>query len=339
MKKLLIPLLIIPLLLSCALSEGRIAALLTDDARGHAVGAALAGLSERDGVDLVLSYAPDADAQLVQFAEVSGVGAMIVMPLCAPEVDVPTVALEGSLDGAACRVDFDPDATARLLADELLSLTGGAPINVEFAAGEAGKDVVYEKALELIRPALDDGRLACPSGKTTFEDVSTGAEIADETSARVEQLVYENYGDKTLDAVLCSDPSAARGALEGVVFGYGGEGLPAIIAAGCEKSSVTNIIDGLQRMCAFPDPRITAEAAWGAAIDMMDFRPVGAEILCAPARMDAENVRELAYSSGLYEEDEYGYPVEDAPEEEDFGTADAEEMDALLAMLLGEEMA
>ncbi len=196
------------------------------------------------------------------------------------------------------------------------------PFNIEFTGGDPPDNnagFFFQGALNILQPYLDNGKLVCLSGQTTFEQCATPGWSTETSQARMENLISQNgYGPNgtKLDAVMCSNDSTAQGVTNALVnAGYAaGEGFPIVTGQDCDIVSVKNMIAGTQAMSVFKDTRTLASevvkmiVSLGAgqeptlntsynngAIDVPSYN-------CEPVFGSVDNYRELLIEGGYYTE-------------------------------------
>ena len=195
------------------------------------------------------------------------------------------------------------------------------PFNIEFVTGDPGDNNVnffFGGAMEVLQPYIDEGKLVCPSGQMTKDEVATPEWSPEKAQTRFENILSSHYADGTkLDAVLASNDSTAQGVAAALAANYTGD-YPVLTGQDCDIVSVKNMIDGKQSMSIFKDTRTLAEKVVG----MVDAIMKGEEpeindtetydngdhvvpsYLCEPVFADINNYKELLVDSGYYSEDD-----------------------------------
>ena len=192
---------------------------------------------------------------------------------------------------------------------------------MEFTAGDPGDNnagFFFNGAMDLLKPYLDEGKLVCKSGQTTFEEVATKEWKTENAQSRAENILASNYADGTnLDAWLCSNDSTALGVENALEANYTGE-YPIVTGQDCDKANVKNMLAGKQSMSVFKDTRTLAEQVVkmvgqilnGEDVDVNDEETYNNNVivvpsfLCEPVFADANNYKELLLDSGYYTEDD-----------------------------------
>ena len=172
--------------------------------------------------------------------------------------------------------------------------------------------------MDLLKPYLDEGKLVCKSGQTTFEECATKEWKTENAQSRAENIIASNYADGTnLDAWLCSNDSTALGVENALEANYTGE-YPIVTGQDCDKANVKNMLAGKQSMSVFKDTRTLAEQVVkmvgqilnGEDVDVNDEETYNNNVivvpsfLCEPVFADVNNYKELLLDSGYYTEDD-----------------------------------
>ena len=195
------------------------------------------------------------------------------------------------------------------------------PFNIEFVTGDPGDNNVnffFGGAMEVLQPYLDSGKLVCPSGQTSKDEVATPEWSSEKAQTRFENILSSNYADGTqLDAVLASNDSTAQGVAAALAANYTGK-YPVLTGQDCDIPSVKNMIDGKQSMSIFKDTRTLAKKVVGMVDAIMKGEKpeindtktydngdhVVESYLCEPVFADINNYKELLIDSGYYTEDQ-----------------------------------
>ncbi|MDR2601814.1 MAG: sugar-binding protein [Spirochaetaceae bacterium] len=142
--------------------------------------------------------------------------------------------------------------------------------NIEFVTGaleDNNTNFFFGGAMHVLKPYLDSGVLAVPSGETKIEQAATKQWLTENAQARFEKIIESvGYGpgedDVRLHAVLCSNDTTANGVTNALLkAGYTKENFPVITGQDCDVISVKNMTAGLQSMSVFKDTRILAGQA------------------------------------------------------------------------------
>ena len=266
-----------------------------------------------------------ADVLVIAAIEGSSLGEAIDM---AKENEIPVIAYDRLLmenDGVSYYATFDNykvgQVQGQYIIDTLDLENADGPFNIEFTAGDPGDNnagFFFNGAMDLLKPYLDEGKLVCPSGQTTFEECATKEWKTENAQSRAENIIASNYADGTnIDAWLCSNDSTALGVENALEANYTGE-YPIVTGQDCDKANVKNMIAGKQSMSVFKDTRTLAEQVVkmvgqileGEEVDVNDTETYNNNVkvvpsfLCEPVFADVNNYEELLLESGYYTEDD-----------------------------------
>ena len=266
-----------------------------------------------------------ADVLVIAAIEGSSLGEAIDM---AKENEIPVIAYDRLLmenDGVSYYATFDNykvgQVQGQYIIDTLDLENADGPFNIEFTAGDPGDNnagFFFNGAMDLLKPYLDEGKLVCKSGQTTFEECATKEWKTENAQSRAENIIASNYADGTnIDAWLCSNDSTALGVENALEANYTGE-YPIVTGQDCDKANVKNMIAGKQSMSVFKDTRTLAEQVVkmvgqileGEEVDVNDTETYNNNVkvvpsfLCEPVFADVNNYEELLLESGYYTEDD-----------------------------------
>ena len=266
-----------------------------------------------------------ADVLVIAAIEGSSLGEALDM---ASENEIPVIAYDRLLmdnGGVSYYATFDNykvgQVQGQYIIDTLDLENAEGPFNIEFTAGDPGDNnagFFFNGAMSKLQPYLDEGKLVCQSGQTTFEECATKEWKTENAQSRAENIIASNYADGTnIDAWLCSNDSTALGVENALEANYTGE-YPIVTGQDCDKANVKNMIAGKQSMSVFKDTRTLAEQVVkmvtqiinGEDVDVNDEETydnnviVVPSFLCEPVFADANNYKELLLDSGYYTEDD-----------------------------------
>ena len=195
------------------------------------------------------------------------------------------------------------------------------PFNIEFTAGDPGDNnagYFFNGAFDVLKPYIDEGKLVCPSGQLTFEEVATPQWKTETAQSRAENILSSYYADgSNVDVWLCSNDSTALGVETALAANYSGE-YPIVTGQDCDIENTKNMIAGKQSMSVFKDTRTLASQVVkmvgqilnGEEVDVNDTETydngviVVPSYLCEPVFADVNNYKELLIDSGYYTEDQ-----------------------------------
>ena len=286
-------------------------------------------LLEEAGYEVDLQYASnDVQTQLSQVENMisSGDSVLVIAAIegsslgealtMAKENEIPVIAYDRLLmdsDAVSYYATFNRDALDLENAD--------GPFNIEFTAGDPGDNnarYFFIGAMDVLAPYLEEGKLVCPSGQTTFEEVATPTWGTDVAQKRAEDILSSYYADGTnIDAWMCSNDSTSLGVQNALDANYTGT-YPIITGQDCDIQNTKNMIAGKQSMSVFKDTRTLAaqvvkmidQILKGEEVDVNDTETydnnviVVPSFLCEPVFADANNYKELLVDSGYYTEDQ-----------------------------------
>ena len=296
---------------------------------------------EEAGYEVDLQYASnDVQTQLSQVENMISSGAQVLVIAAiegsslgealdmAKENDIPVIAYDRLLmesDAVSYYATFDNymvgQVQGQYVIDTLDLENADGPFNIEFTAGDPGDNnagFFFNGAMDLLKPYLDEGKLVCKSGQTTFEECATKEWKTENAQSRAENIIASNYADGTnIDAWLCSNDSTALGVENALEANYTGE-YPIVTGQDCDKANVKNMIAGKQSMSVFKDTRTLAEQVVkmvgqileGEEVDVNDTETYNNNVkvvpsfLCEPVFADVNNYEELLLESGYYTEDD-----------------------------------
>ncbi len=186
----------------------------------------------------------------------------------------------------------------------------GPPVNIEFFARDPAdnnsKDF-FGGAMKVLKPYIDRGRVAVPSGEMTFQQVMTRNWSRQAAKDRMANILKRHYRDgRRLTAVLAPNDNLAAGIREALGDGFRDrwplitgqdadpEGLRAI-AAGQQAITIYKDPALLNRQCVILLKRLEAgedlDASAPVRIDN-GAKPVPA-YLCTPVRIGKDNLFEV----------------------------------------------
>jgi len=139
---------------------------------------------------------------------------------------------------------------------EGLAKKGHGPYNIELIAGWPD-DVDYAPplfncAMEVLQPKIDDGTLKVPSGQLTQAQVGTDGWLATNAKKRLDSILSDFYSNGTLlDGVLSPNDTLARTAITAAE--EAGLSIPVVTGRDSEEESIRSIADGKQYSTIYQD--------------------------------------------------------------------------------------
>jgi putative multiple sugar transport system substrate-binding protein len=209
------------------------------------------------------------------------------------------------------------------LRDALKLDSTDGPYNIELFTGSPDDNNInyfFGGAMSILQPYIDNGKLIVKSGQTSKAQCATPNWSTEEAQKRMENLITANgYGPNgtKLDAVYSSNDSVAQGITNALVAaGYTKENFPLITGQDCDKTSVKNMIEGIQAMSIFKDTRtlaaqvvkMTNQIMKNESVDVNDTKTydngtgIIPSFLCEPVFGTVDNYKELLIDSGYYKE-------------------------------------
>ena len=211
------------------------------------------------------------------------------------------------------------------IVDQLdLSNAGDRTYNIEIIGGapDSGSDYIcYDGAMSVLSPYIEAGTLNVVSGQIMYEEVATWGSSSVDARDRFKKLLTQYYSDKPLHAVMASNDYTAQGVAIALKDVYRNDIYPVVTGQGCDIVSVHNMIDGVQAMSVFKEPKkfATMAAAMAASIltggdpkeqDSYFNGTTTIEVptvLCPPSVCTADTIKSDLIDSGIYTEEEV-YP-------------------------------
>ena len=266
-----------------------------------------------------------ADVLVIAAIEGSSLGEALDM---ASENEIPVIAYDRLLmnsDAVSYYATFDNYMVGTVqgtYVKETLDLDNAeGPFNIEFTAGDPGDNnagYFFNGAFDVLKPYIDEGKLVCPSGQLTFEEVATPQWKTETAQSRAENILSSYYADgSNVDVWLCSNDSTALGVETALAANYTGN-YPIVTGQDCDIQNTKNMIAGKQAMSVFKDTRTLASQVVkmvgqilnGEEVDVNDTETydngviVVPSYLCEPVFADVNNYKELLIDSGYYTEDQ-----------------------------------
>jgi putative multiple sugar transport system substrate-binding protein len=214
---------------------------------------------------------------------------------------------------------------AQYVIDQLDLANNSGPFNVELISGDSADSNFHffvGGALDTLKPYLDEGVLAIPSGRNTEAKIATGYWGNESGQKRMEDLIVsEKYGPNgtPLAAVVSTDDPLAQGISSALRDdGYTPEDFPLLTGMNADIASVKNIIAGYQSMTIFKDTREAAQKtadgivafAKGETPEINETKEYNNGVkdvdtyLCTPVVVTKDNYQEMLVDSGYYTEDD-----------------------------------
>ena len=128
------------------------------------------------------------------------------------------------------------------LLDGMKAKKPNGPYNIELFAGspDDANAQVFDGAMDVLKPKIDDGTQKVPSGQTTFNQVVTQGWKAENAQKRMDTLLSANYTSAELDGVLSPNDTLARAIITSVKAA--GKPIPIVTGQDSEVESVKSIM-------------------------------------------------------------------------------------------------
>ncbi len=299
---------------------------------------------EAKGYEVEIQFAGDNPqqqaAQIQSFVE-QKVDCMIVVPIDSKELtdvaedaknaDIPVISYDRLLmdtDAVYYYASFDNKGVGTLIGKTIAQKAGlddlsdGEYKTIEFFMGcpdDNNSHRIYEGLMEVMQPYLDDGRLVCKSGRTSFEDTCISRWSQETAKEWCKNYLAGYYTDEELDICATAFDGFAYGCKEALQeAGYIADNWPIISGQDCEAVACKNILDGTQTFSVYKDTRVLAQKC----VTMIDSVVAETEpeindteqyhnhvltvpaYLCNPDVVDQDNLKEVLIDSGYYTQEQ-----------------------------------
>lgn len=256
-------------------------------------------------------------------------GALVNVLDQAKQAEIPVIAYDRLLmdtDAVSYYASFDNEGVGTKIGEYIEQKADLAnatePQTIEFFMGSPDDNnavLLHKGVMGVLQKYLDDGKLVCKSGRTSFEDTCILRWSQETAQQNCENYLTGFYADEDLD-IACSAfdgfSYGIKAALEGA--GYTADNWPLITGQDAEVMAVKNIIEGKQTATIFKDTGLLAEKCVtmvqavleGSEPEINDTETydnnklVVPSYLCEPLALDKDNYKELVIDSGYYTEDD-----------------------------------
>jgi len=229
-------------------------------------------------------------------------------------------------DAVSYYASFDNEGVGRKIGEYIetkADLANAAePQTIEFFMGSPDDNnavLLHKGVMSVLQPYLDNGKLVCKSGRTSFDDTCILRWSQETAQQNCENYLTGFYADEDLDIACSAFDGFAYGikaALEGA--GYTADNWPLITGQDAEVMAVKNIIEGKQTQTIFKDTGLLAEKCVtmvqavleGSEPEINDTETYDNNVLvvpsylCEPVSLDKDNYKELVIDSGYYTEED-----------------------------------
>lgn len=249
----------------------------------------------------------------------------------AKEADIPVISYDRLLmdtDAVYYYATFDNKGIGRMIGQTIEEKAGLEDLaddeykTIEFFMGcpdDNNSYLIYDGLMEVLQPYLDNGKLVCKSGRTSFEDTSISRWSQETAQEWCKNYLAGYYTDEELDICATAFDGFAYGCKEALqAAGYIEENWPIISGQDCETTACRNILDGTQTFSVYKDTRLLAQKC----VSMIEsvISETEPEIndteqydnhvltvpsyLCTPVAVDKDNLKEVLIDSGYYTQDQ-----------------------------------
>ena len=226
--------------------------------------------------------------------------------------DIPIIAYDRLITGSpyvSYFVGFDSReigrAQGRAIEKALRLKDAGDSDNIELFAGDpkdANSSLFFEGAMEILKPYIEKGRLAIPSGDRTYGQAATNNWSANHARGRMERILQNNYANgRKLDAVLSPNDELAKGIRSALDEMYT-EKFPFITGLDADPDAVRAIAARRQGMTIDKPPAPLVKECLRLVQLLAEGKPVNSDtqldngsrnvpaFLCQPVLIDKDNL-------------------------------------------------
>ena len=249
----------------------------------------------------------------------------------AKKADIPVISYDRLLmdtDAVYYYMAFDHKGIGRTIGltieakAELDDLADDEYKTIEFFMGspdDSNSYLIYTGLMEVLQPYLDNGKLVCRSGRTSFEDTCISGWSQETAQEWCKNYLAGYYTDEELDICATAFDGFAYGCKKALQStGYIEDNWPIISGQDCEAMACRNILDGTQTFSVYKDTRLLAQKC----VSMIDSVIAETEpeindteqydnhvltvpsYLCTPVAVDKDNLKEVLIDSGYYTQDQ-----------------------------------
>lgn len=249
----------------------------------------------------------------------------------AKQAQIPVISYDRLLmdtDAVYYYVTIGQKAVGTMIGQEIVqragldNLSDGEYKTVEFFAGSSDdpdSKRMYEGLMESVQPYLDDGRLVCKSGRTSFEDTCIADRPQETAKEWCKNYLAGYYTDEELDICASLSDQFAYGCKEALQeAGYIADNWPIITGQGCEPAACKNILDGTQAFSIYQDTSLLAKQCVtmiesvleGTETEINDMEQYHNNVLqvpsylCTPTVVEDDNLKETLIDSGYYTQEQ-----------------------------------
>ena len=172
-------------------------------------------------------------------------------------------------EAVKCYVSFDNYTVGQLQAEFIIDELGVDDdnnddiYNIELVMGDTADtnaSVFYKGSIDTLQPYIDSGKIAVPSGKTTFEQTATPGWETDKALKNMQNILASHYsGTKKLDAVLCTSDCLSIGVIQAIMSDYSGDNHPVITGQDGDIAALKALVDGTLDMTVYKNVQHEAD--------------------------------------------------------------------------------
>lgn len=249
----------------------------------------------------------------------------------AKKADIPVISYDRLLmdtDAVYYYTAFDHKGIGRVIGQTIEEKAGLDDLaddeykTIEFFMGcpdDPNSSLIYTGLMEVLQPYLDNGKLVCKSGRTSFEDTCISKWSQETAQEWCKNYLAGYYTDEELDICAAAYDGFAYGCKEALQSaGYIEDNWPVISGQDCEALACRNILDGTQSFSVYKDTKLLAQKC----VSMIDcvISETEPEIndteqyhnnvltvpsyLCTPVAVDKDNLEDVLIDSGYYTQDQ-----------------------------------
>ena len=190
-------------------------------------------------------------------------------------------------DAIDCYISFDNYRVGALqgqyIVDSLHPDETDNTYNIELVTGDPADNnarFFFKGAVDVLQPYIDSGKFIVPSGKTSFDQVSTPGWSMDLAFRNMQNTLASYYSDKKrLDAVLCSNDRLGLGVLNAIQSDYIGKNIPVVTGQDGDIAALRSIIDGKLSMTVYKNVRNEADVAVSVATAILEGKALDESLL------------------------------------------------------------
>lgn len=249
----------------------------------------------------------------------------------AKKADIPVISYDRLLmdtDAVYYYATFDNKGIGRIIGQTIEEKAGLEKLaddeykTIEFFMGcpdDNNSYLIYAGLMEVLQPYLDNGKLVCKSGRTSFEDTCISRWSQETAQEWCKNYLAGYYTDEELDICATAFDGFAYGCKEALqAAGYIEDNWPIISGQDCETTACRNILDGTQTFSVYKDTRLLAQKCVSMIESVIsetepeinDTEQYNNHVLtvpsylCTPVAVDKDNLEEMLIDSGYYTQDQ-----------------------------------